>query len=133
MLADFHIGAKALLTKGSDVLLLRRGSSWDLPGGRIEVRESPVDALRRELCEELPGIEEIQVGELLGWYQADDYRVPGRDLFLVVFHATAKLPDPIVCSEEHDYSSWVAIEEASGIFSEIAVDWRRVASIGPRR
>ncbi|MEF8821611.1 MAG: NUDIX hydrolase [Halovenus sp.] len=54
----FRRGAKALITAGSRVLLVKERHSdgapfWTLPGGGVEGAESKVTALRRELAEEL--------------------------------------------------------------------------------
>lgn len=51
----------AIIIKDNKVLLCKRASEpfkrkWDLPGGYLEERESPEDALRREMREEL-GVE----------------------------------------------------------------------------
>ena len=52
--------AAAVLVDGDRVLMCHRHPSrqrypniWDLPGGHVEPGEAPVDALVRELCEEL--------------------------------------------------------------------------------
>ena len=50
------VGVKCVLTHGDDVLLVRHtyGSrAWDLPGGTVKRRETPRDAARREMHEEL--------------------------------------------------------------------------------
>jgi 8-oxo-dGTP pyrophosphatase MutT (NUDIX family)/L-amino acid N-acyltransferase YncA len=52
-----HIGAYALVTCQDAVLLVKKArgpylGQWDLPGGRIEPGESPLQALRREVQEE---------------------------------------------------------------------------------
>jgi 8-oxo-dGTP pyrophosphatase MutT (NUDIX family) len=59
----FHVGVKALIQDGQSRLLLAlRDTSnhsiptapyWDLIGGRIEEGETPLDALRREIQEEI--------------------------------------------------------------------------------
>jgi 8-oxo-dGTP diphosphatase len=55
------VGVGAIVFKGDEVLLVRRGKEpalgeWSLPGGAVEVGETLEEALRRELLEET-GIE----------------------------------------------------------------------------
>lgn len=56
--ARFTVTAGGLIfNDAGEILLLkhrfRAGSGWGLPGGFIEAGEQPIDALRRELCEEI--------------------------------------------------------------------------------
>ncbi len=49
-------GVKCVLTDGDQVLLVRHTygpRAWDLPGGAIKRSESPAEAARREMSEEL--------------------------------------------------------------------------------
>jgi 8-oxo-dGTP pyrophosphatase MutT (NUDIX family) len=64
-------GVKCLVTCRDRVLLVRHtygDRAWDVPGGAIKRRESPLAAARREMSEELglDGVEWTQVGELRG-------------------------------------------------------------------
>ena len=51
------VGAGAIVWRGDDVLLIRRGKpprqgEWSIPGGRIEWGETPAEAAMRETLEE---------------------------------------------------------------------------------
>ena len=50
-----HLGANAIITKGDKLLLERRRDSdtWGLVGGGVKKYEEPVDAIAREVWEEL--------------------------------------------------------------------------------
>jgi 8-oxo-dGTP pyrophosphatase MutT (NUDIX family) len=64
-------GVKCLLTCRDRVLLVRHtyGSrAWDIPGGAMKRRESPLSAARREMSEELGlgGADWTEIGEVRG-------------------------------------------------------------------
>ena len=126
MPSDFRIGVKGVLTHCSDVLLLRASWGWDLPGGRIEIGEEPIDALIRELSEELPGINNISVGELVGWHRTKEYVIEDKRLILLLFEVRATLPNPIVVSEEHDSAEWLPLLKAQEALRNIAIYWDRL-------
>lgn len=108
------IVASAVLTNGSEVLLLRRSAHnkhfcgyWQLPEGKLELHESPAEALHRELLEELS----ITVAslKLIGTTVT-----VGTDAYLGVevlrFVYQARLPASIVptLSKEHITHLWTS-------------------------
>ena len=77
---------------------------WEFPGGKVEAREDPIDALHREILEEL-GVPIVVGPELAGpaggvWILTDPY-------VMRVWLATiaAGSPSPLV---EHDELRWLA-------------------------
>ncbi|MFI9724523.1 NUDIX domain-containing protein [Streptomyces sp. NPDC052396] len=75
------ITASVLITDPEDRLLIvypaRQNATWVLPGGAVEQGESPLDAARREVREELNLVLDHQIHDLIAveWLQATK---PGR-------------------------------------------------------
>jgi 8-oxo-dGTP pyrophosphatase MutT (NUDIX family) len=89
-------GVKCVVTDGDRVLLVRHTygrRSWDVPGGSIKRRESPLSAARREMGEEL-GLgtaDWAEIGELHGRV---DHRHDTIHCFRVELSAPALTIDP---------------------------------------
>jgi 8-oxo-dGTP diphosphatase len=82
----------------------RHGGLWEFPGGKFQDRESPLDAARRELAEELH-VEVLSVGNLL--FSEVDPGSPYRiDFFYVDITGTPQ-------TKEHQEIRWCSIEELS--------------------
>jgi 8-oxo-dGTP diphosphatase len=108
-----HDCVGALLVRGGEVLLGRRSAdrawlpgAWDVFGGHIEAGETPEDALRREVLEEL-GVHAIGMREL-GLLEARD-----RGWRLRLFAVEAWAGEPVNRQpEEHARLRWMQRQAA---------------------
>ncbi len=76
---------------------------WELPGGKLEAGESPADALRRELEEEI-GIDAVQVAPFMRVY----YRYPERNVLLDTWVVESFRGE--ISAREQQELCWVGIE-----------------------
>lgn len=109
-----HVVA-AVVRDGDQVLACRRAPHkasaglWEFPGGKVEPDESPADALRREIREEL-GVDIAVLDELT----TDDTRVGDRVIRLACLRATLTGPRP-THSTDHDRLEWVPVDELASL------------------
>lgn len=80
---------------------------WEFPGGKIEAGETPQQALKREIREELDA--EIEVGELL---LTIDYDYPAFHLTMHCF--LCRLTGSITLLE-HEAAKWLAPSELHSV------------------
>lgn len=79
---------------------------WEFPGGKIETGESPQDALKREIKEEL-GIE-ITAGELI----ADvTHEYPTVMVWLLTYYAKMIDSEAVPVAVEHEKLEWLGRAE----------------------
>ena len=103
----------AIIQKDDHIFATQRGYGewqdwWEFPGGKMEVGETPEEALKREIREELSA--EISVGELL---TTVEYDYPA-------FHLTMHC---VLCSligealhlNEHEAARWLTKEELDSV------------------
>lgn len=107
-----HVVA-AIIQKEDKIFATQRGygdfkGGWEFPGGKIEPGETPQEALKREIKEELNT--EIKVGELL---DTVEYDYPEFHLYMQCFLCE------IVSGElellEHEAAKWLGKNELESV------------------
>ncbi len=105
----------AVIMDGNKVFATQRGygefkDGWEFPGGKMEKGESPEEALRREIREELAT--EIAVGELLETVQ---YDYP--DFHLTLHCYRCSVVSGRLTLLEHEAARWLTADQL------LSVDW----------
>ncbi len=103
----------AVIRDGNCVFATQRGYGpykdwWEFPGGKVEEGESPQDALKREILEELDTI--IEVGDYIGTAEFD---YPEFHLSMGCFWA--QVADGHLELKEHEAAKWLTLKELDSI------------------
>ena len=103
----------AIIRKGDKIFATQRGYGdfkdwWEFPGGKMEAGETPEEALKREIREELSA--EICVGELLCTVE---YDYPAFHLTMHCF--LCSLVGEALHLNEHEASRWLTKEELDSV------------------
>lgn len=105
---------KAVNEKGETIIFAtQRGygdfkGGWEFPGGKIEEGETPQEALKREIMEELET--EIVVGELI---DTIEYDYPTFHLSMDCFWA--EIVSGGLVLKEHEAAKWLTKEELDSV------------------
>ena len=107
----------AVIKKDNTIFATQRGygdykDMWEFPGGKMEAGESPEDALKREIQEELET--EIEVGRLIKTVDTD---YPTFHITMHVFWAEVVSGELTLL--EHEAAKWLPIDDKL----RDAVDW----------
>lgn len=103
----------AIIIDDGKVFATQRGygefkDGWEFPGGKIEVDETPQEALIREIKEELEV--EIKVGSLI---DTVEYDYPTFHLSMDCFFAEIVSGDMVL--KEHEAAKWLIKEELDSV------------------
>ena len=106
--------AAAVFEENGKILLCQRGEGgncaflWEFPGGKIEEGESPEEALRREIREELEI--EAETGEIFAEYE---FSYPERNIYF--YFIKAKIASGEIKLNVHKDCRWVLPKEAKAL------------------
>jgi ADP-ribose pyrophosphatase YjhB (NUDIX family) len=136
------VGVGAVVVDKGRVLLVRRGHEplkghWSLPGGLLEVGESLMDGVAREVREETGlVVEALELVELLDRIHRDGERV--RYHYVIADYLCRVVGGELTAASDADEARWVDRAEWSGE-SALALDpitvrvieagWQRAAQI----
>ena len=81
---------------------------WEFPGGKIEAGETPQEALKREIMEELDT--EVKVGALI---DTIEYDYPNFHLSMDCFFCTIKSGEVVL--KEHEAAKWLTSETLDSV------------------
>ena len=108
--------AAGIIWRGGHFLASQRPTNkvmegyWEFPGGKIEGAESPEEALKRELAEELGiGVREASYWQCVEHYYADRK----LNVRLYFFHVTDFSGEP--CPAEGQNLRWISPDEARAL------------------
>ena len=102
-----------MIFKDGKVFATQRGygafkDGWEFPGGKVEAGESPEEALRREIREELET--EIQVGELIDTIEYDypDFHLSMKCYACTILSGNLHLV-------EHEAARWLSADQLDSV------------------
>ncbi len=109
-----ELGVKAIILHNDKILLIKRSDKykkdringiWDIPGGRINFGEEPVDGLKREIYEETG----LELGKVIKILDASTiFKDEKKQIIRITYLCSAKNPEKeIKISKEHTEIMWI--------------------------
>lgn len=119
----------AILQHDENILLGLRSSQkrscpnrWDVIGGHVEPGESLIEALARELLEEI-AISPTEFAPLPAMQLSDDFEGP---TILHLFRVTGWVGQPRIANDEHSEIRWFKPDEAAMLQNLAAGEYRHL-------
>jgi 8-oxo-dGTP pyrophosphatase MutT (NUDIX family) len=108
----FPVSVKGVVIRGGKVILLRNErEEWELPGGKLELSESPERCLTREMAEELR-LEIVPESILNSWIYTI---VPGVDVLILAYGCLESSREEAVLSDEHKELRWFPLADVASL------------------
>ncbi|MCI5896388.1 MAG: 8-oxo-dGTP diphosphatase MutT [Candidatus Aphodousia sp.] len=103
----------AIIRRDNQIFATQRGygdfkDGWEFPGGKVEPGETPQEALRREIKEELDV--EVLVGDLL---ETVEYDYPNFHLTMHCFFCTMQAGEVVL--KEHEAAKWLTAQTLDSV------------------
>jgi 8-oxo-dGTP pyrophosphatase MutT (NUDIX family) len=108
----FPVSVKGVVIRVGKVILVRNErDEWELPGGKLELSESPKECLAREIAEELQLAVEPEI-ILDSW----TYTIgSGVHVLILTYGCSESSQAEAVLSDEHTELRWFPLAEVDGL------------------
>ena len=98
---------KSLCSKGNKVALRNSRAYWDMPGGRIEGKESLLNNLKREIFEET-GLTAVKFGDVIS---IQEFLSNNKHIVRLTYVARVTSKTSLSLSMEHSEYRWFGLDE----------------------
>jgi 8-oxo-dGTP pyrophosphatase MutT (NUDIX family) len=108
----FPVSVKGIVVRRGAVVLVRnRRDEWELPGGKLEVGETPKGCVAREIAEEL----QLHV-EPAALVDSWVYTIaPDTHVLVLTYGCTEHVERRAVVSHEHTRLEWIPLADVAGL------------------
>ena len=130
----FPVSVKGIVIRDDAVVLVRnRRDEWELPGGKLEIGETPEQCVAREVEEELQL--DVEPATLVdSWVYAI---TPDVHVLVISYGCVERARRTAVVSPEHTRFAWVALADVAGLrmphgYKTSIVRWASMAASATR-